>query len=335
MGGQFAFFQQGCTMEHGASAVADIAQHMFDQLLAEIAAGIAGQFIRQVAYGHDIDASRKVGGCFFKGFPVNAVNRIADGAVTQIAGNGTVVIVGDIGDGIHTECRIKQGFPFKEPGNILVPVNTVDQDIGMGQVVGEGTVVLLRMAMEFIAVVIAAGLMSVKQPSFEMYIHRVLEIPVAVIFGFHLMDAQQVHDFENTVRHASASRYGDFDFGQVQPEIGMDEFLETVYRMHGLQAESSGSATIGHDAIVRSHNTGKKAEADDAGTVFVLKAFIIDQGDFFFGDSFSQFLIVRLQLLGMGEEEIRLSCNQLAHRNFLDAQQHTAEARRAARSNSQ
>ena len=71
-----------------------------------------------------------------------------------------------------------------------------------------------------------------------------------------------------------------------------------------MQPEGAGTIPVSHHAVVCSHHAGKKAEADDALAIFVLHAFVVDQGNIFCDDGLQQLLIIGLFFAGVRKEQI-------------------------------
>ena len=123
--------------------------------------------------------------------------------------------------------------------------------------------------MEFSSVISAILPVVVKIGAFEVNIYRIIEFLAQVFGRFSFLYIEQVHDFQDTMRHAACSGYGNFNIGQFHTEIGMDEFAVVMHFPYPAQLVRAGTVAVGHNAVVRAHDAGKKAEANDALTVFV------------------------------------------------------------------
>jgi len=77
--------------------------------------------------------------------------------------------------------------------------------------------------------------------------------------------------------YAATSGNGDLYIRQAQPEISMNKFAEASLFIDPVELIQACPVAIGHHAIVRTYHACKKAEADDAFSIVVLQAFIIDQ----------------------------------------------------------
>ena len=69
---------------------------------------------------------------------------------------------------------------------------------------------------------------------------------------------------------------------------------------------------------------GEKSEPDDALSIFVFQAFIVDEGYFLFNDGLQQQPVMRLFLFCVREEEICFFGKQLMYRYFFDAKKDVA-----------
>jgi hypothetical protein len=71
---------------------------------------------------------------------------------------------------------------------------------------------------------------------------------------------------------------------------------------------------------VSAHNSGKKTKTQNPLAVFMLKAFVIDQSDFFVENSSKQSFIISLLLLGVGKKEVCFAWNQQLRLHFFNTQ---------------
>ena len=61
----------------------------------------------------------------------------------------------------------------------------------------------------------------------------------------------------------------------------MNQFPKATLFIHSFQLIQAGTLTISHHPIVGTYYTGKKTKPNDALTVIMLQAFIINESNFF------------------------------------------------------
>src|SRR5579863_10018152 len=110
----------------------------------------------------------------------------------------------------------------------------------------------------------------------------------------------------------------------------MDQLPETLPSEYPAQRIPAGTKPIRHNAVMSAHHAGEKTKTQDALTVIVLQALVIDQRDLPLQNGAKHLLIARLHLFSMGKEKIGLPGQQLVHRHFLDAKQKIAFAKLVA-----
>ena len=104
MVGEVSGFYHGGSIDYvGAIVFDEVFEDVFDELFPEVAAGIAGQFVGEVADCHYVDAFFDIWGGFLDSMPVNSINGIFEGLISEIDGNGTIGIIRDVGNGLNDE----------------------------------------------------------------------------------------------------------------------------------------------------------------------------------------------------------------------------------------
>src|SRR5690606_10231052 len=95
------------------------------------------------------------------------------------------------------------------------------------------------------------------------------------------MQAEEIHNFNQSVGYAAAAGHRHLDIRQFKSEIAMYKFLKIFLLKNPAQLVEARSFSVSHNTVMGTHNTGKKTEADHTLTVIVLQAFIIDQRNLF------------------------------------------------------
>src|SRR6185295_16526371 len=96
----------------------------------------------------------------------------------------------------------------------------------------------------------------------------------------------------------------------------MYQFTETSLFVNPVKFIQSRSISISHHTIMCTNNTRKKTKPDDTLSIFMLQAFIIDQGDLFIKNCPQHFLILRLLLFSMRKKQVRFTRQQLIDRDL-------------------
>src|SRR5437868_3167687 len=131
------------------------------------------------------------------------------------------------------------------------------------------------------------------------------------------MYSHQVHDLKDAMRHTSRTSDCNFHVGQSDSKISMDQFTKTSLLVNTIKFVQAGPVTVCHHAIVCTHNTGKKSKTNDALTILMFQAFVIDQSNFFIKDRLHHLLIMRLLLFSMRKKQVSFSRQQLVNRDLL------------------
>src|SRR5664279_2929379 len=104
------------------------------------------------------------------------------------------------------------------------------------------------------------------------------------------------------MRYPTRSRNNHFDIGKLNSKITMNELAKTGLFVHPWEHILFCPVTIGHDPVMCAYDTGKKAKTQNALPVFMLHAFVVDQGGFFVQYRPEKSPVIWLHLTGMGKE---------------------------------
>ena len=110
------------------------------------------------------------------------------------------------------------------------------------------------------SVVIPIDFVSIEIGTFQLRVNGIRETTGQIIFRFYLVNAQEVHDLQDSMGNSSASGDRDLEIGKLESEVGMDQVTKASLFVDALQLIKSGTIAIGHHAVVSTYYAGEKAK---------------------------------------------------------------------------
>ena len=148
--------------------------------------------------------------------------------------------------------------------------------------------------------------------------HRLGIVHAQKVVRMHGAELHVVEHFTSTLPHPAMACEDNLEVRGKGDTLNVREHFFEVAAVDGLgQFKRFTAQTIGSQPAVGTDKPGPTTEADDAATAGSLQQFVIDEADFLIEDGREQLRIVRLQLMGVAEEEVGLSRHQVLYVDLL------------------